>query len=71
MKTLIVIGGGPAGMTAALEAAILGAAVTLVSAESIGGRANGGVFRVGAKTTIQGEASILDTDHAQQKYCSV
>lgn len=39
MKTLIVIGGGPAGMTAALEAATLGAAVTLVSAEPLGGRA--------------------------------
>ena len=31
MKTLIVIGGGPTGITAALEAAALGAAVTLVS----------------------------------------
>ena len=40
MKTLIVIGGGPAGITAALEAAALGAAVTLVSAEPVGGRAN-------------------------------
>ena len=37
---MIVIGGGPAGMTAALEAASCGARVTLVSSEPVGGRAN-------------------------------
>ncbi len=40
MTTMIVIGGGPAGITAALEAASCGAQVTLVSAEPVGGRAN-------------------------------
>jgi dihydrolipoamide dehydrogenase len=40
MTKLIVVGGGPAGITAALEAAARGAQVTLVSAEAIGGRAN-------------------------------
>jgi dihydrolipoamide dehydrogenase len=40
MTTMIVIGGGPAGITAALEAANCGARVTLVSSEPVGGRAN-------------------------------
>lgn len=40
MTTMIVIGGGPAGITAALEAANCGVQVTLVSAEPVGGRAN-------------------------------
>lgn len=40
MSDLIVIGGGPAGITAALEAAGAGAAVSLVSGEPVGGRAN-------------------------------
>jgi dihydrolipoamide dehydrogenase len=39
MTTMIVIGGGPAGMTAALEGARHGAQVTLVSSEPVGGRA--------------------------------
>jgi pyruvate/2-oxoglutarate dehydrogenase complex dihydrolipoamide dehydrogenase (E3) component len=40
MTNLAVIGGGPAGIAAALEGAALGADVTLVTAEPIGGRAN-------------------------------
>lgn len=39
MPTIAVIGGGPAGVAAALEAAAHGGFVTLVSAEAIGGRA--------------------------------
>lgn len=37
-REVVVIGGGPAGVTAAVEAARLGAAVTLASEEPIGGR---------------------------------
>jgi NAD(P)H dehydrogenase (quinone) len=40
MIRVVVIGGGPAGVTAALEAATLGGEVTLASTEPIGGRAN-------------------------------
>lgn len=40
MSDVIIIGAGPAGITAALEAATAGAAVTLVSADAVGGRAN-------------------------------
>jgi len=40
MTDLIVIGAGPAGITAALEAARLGAKVSLITAEPVGGRAN-------------------------------
>ena len=40
MSDLIVIGGGPTGIAAAQEAASLGAAVTLIAAEPVGGRAN-------------------------------
>jgi dihydrolipoamide dehydrogenase len=36
---VVVIGGGPAGVAAALEAAMLGGEVTLIHAEPIGGRA--------------------------------
>lgn len=39
MHTIAVIGGGPAGAVAALEAAAHGASVTLISAEAVGGRA--------------------------------
>lgn len=39
MPRLVVIGGGPAGVTAALEAAHRGAQVTLVEAAHLGGRA--------------------------------
>ncbi|MFZ1416143.1 MAG: NAD(P)/FAD-dependent oxidoreductase [Defluviicoccus sp.] len=39
MPTIAVIGGGPAGVIAALEAASHGATVTLISAEAVGGRA--------------------------------
>ncbi len=39
MSDVIVIGGGPAGITAALEGAAAGADVTLVAAEPVGGRA--------------------------------
>ena len=39
MPTIAVIGGGPAGVIAALEAARHGATVTLISAEAVGGRA--------------------------------
>jgi dihydrolipoamide dehydrogenase len=38
-REVVVIGGGPAGVAAAIEAARLGAAVTLASEEPIGGRA--------------------------------
>ena len=38
-KEVVVIGGGPAGIEAAREAAKLGLAVTMVSAEPVGGRA--------------------------------
>jgi dihydrolipoamide dehydrogenase len=37
---MLVIGSGPAGITAALEAAELGSEVTLIGAEPVGGRAN-------------------------------
>jgi pyruvate/2-oxoglutarate dehydrogenase complex dihydrolipoamide dehydrogenase (E3) component len=40
VSNMIVIGGGPAGVTAALEGARLGFSVQLVSAEKPGGRAN-------------------------------
>lgn len=39
MTHIVIIGGGPAGVTAALEAARLGAQVTLVEATHLGGRA--------------------------------
>lgn len=39
MTHIVIIGGGPAGVTAALEAARLGAQVTLVEATHVGGRA--------------------------------
>lgn len=39
MPSIAVIGGGPAGVIAALEAAAHGGCVTLVSAEAVGGRA--------------------------------
>lgn len=39
MVRVIVIGAGPAGITAAREAAILGAGVTLIEADHLGGRA--------------------------------
>jgi pyruvate/2-oxoglutarate dehydrogenase complex dihydrolipoamide dehydrogenase (E3) component len=38
-KEVVVIGGGPAGIEAAREAAKLGLAVTMISAEPVGGRA--------------------------------
>ena len=37
METVIVLGGGPAGVTAALRARELGAAVTLVEGGTLGG----------------------------------
>jgi len=37
---LVVVGGGPSGIAAALEAAALGAQVTLVEANQLGGRSN-------------------------------
>ncbi|MBN2303379.1 MAG: NAD(P)/FAD-dependent oxidoreductase [Anaerolineae bacterium] len=40
MTNLVIIGAGPAGITAALEAARLGADVTLIEREYVGGRAN-------------------------------
>ena len=40
MNRLLVIGSGPAGITAALEAAELGCEVTLIGTERVGGRAN-------------------------------
>ena len=40
MTQLVIIGGGPAGIAAALEGARLGATVTLVERDHIGGRAN-------------------------------
>ena len=39
MPTIAVIGGGPSGVVAALEAAAHGTSVTLISAEAVGGRA--------------------------------
>jgi pyruvate/2-oxoglutarate dehydrogenase complex dihydrolipoamide dehydrogenase (E3) component len=36
-RTLLVVGGGPAGVTAALQACELGAQVTLLEAGQIGG----------------------------------
>lgn len=39
MTQLVIVGGGPSGITAALEAARAGIRVTLVTAEKIGGRA--------------------------------
>ena len=40
MIRVVVIGAGPAGITAAREAAVLGAGVTLIEADRLGGRAN-------------------------------
>lgn len=40
MEKLVVVGGGPAGVAAAVEAARLGLQVTLVTSEAPGGRAN-------------------------------
>ena len=40
MNQMLIIGGGPAGITAALESARQGFSVKLVSDEKVGGRAN-------------------------------
>ena len=54
MKKILVVGGGPAGIAAAREAAILGHEVTLIEEK----KELGGLFRLGAK--IPGRSKILD-----------
>jgi pyruvate/2-oxoglutarate dehydrogenase complex dihydrolipoamide dehydrogenase (E3) component len=56
---LTVIGAGPAGITAALEGAALGAQVTLVSAEPVGGRANW-------HSLVPSKVALTAADHLQE-----
>jgi pyruvate/2-oxoglutarate dehydrogenase complex dihydrolipoamide dehydrogenase (E3) component len=62
MVRVVVIGGGPAGVAAAVEAASLGGAVTLVSAEPIGGRANWHSL-VPSKVYLTAADHLTDAEH--------
>jgi dihydrolipoamide dehydrogenase len=64
MPTIAVIGGGPAGVVASLEAAANGASVTLVSAEAVGGRATWSSL-VPSKVCLTAADHLDDARHSE------